>query len=205
MGMETHARASRPDRAVQAQAYDQVVKAFSHLAGTPAMKLIGLLGGRGLGSHCHYYRMINEYTPKQLGEQHTARILLHSRLHAIVPQQRGRSERGVTLLGQRPAEPEERRGGFHRRGQQCHASIRRPDRQASGSICCTYPTRPARRSAMPAIKGRAAGTRVPRWRGISIRAAVRALRRRSSRRTPTNGSTSTEIIFDELYGTACIR
>jgi aspartate racemase len=43
------------------------------------MKLIGMLGGLGWEATSRYYRMINEYTQKQLGEQHTARILLQWR------------------------------------------------------------------------------------------------------------------------------
>ncbi len=42
------------------------------------MKLIGLLGAVGWKTTADYYRMINEYTHRQLGGEHTARILLHS-------------------------------------------------------------------------------------------------------------------------------
>lgn len=42
------------------------------------MKLIGLLGGLGWESTSLYYRMLNEFTQKELGGQHAARILLHS-------------------------------------------------------------------------------------------------------------------------------
>lgn len=42
------------------------------------MKLIGLLGGLGWESTSLYYRMLNEFTQRQLGEGHGARILLHS-------------------------------------------------------------------------------------------------------------------------------
>jgi aspartate racemase len=42
------------------------------------MKLIGLLGAVGWKTTAHYYRMINEYTCRELGGAHTARILLHS-------------------------------------------------------------------------------------------------------------------------------
>ncbi|MGJ8572347.1 MAG: aspartate/glutamate racemase family protein [Hoeflea sp.] len=42
------------------------------------MKLIGLLGGLGWESTSLYYRLLNEFTQRQLGEGHGARILLHS-------------------------------------------------------------------------------------------------------------------------------
>lgn len=42
------------------------------------MRLIGLLGGLGWKSTSLYYRMLNEFTQKELGERHGARILLHS-------------------------------------------------------------------------------------------------------------------------------
>jgi aspartate racemase len=42
------------------------------------MKLVGLLGAVGWKTTAHYYRMINEYTCRELGGAHTARILLHS-------------------------------------------------------------------------------------------------------------------------------
>jgi len=42
------------------------------------MKLIGLLGGLGWESTSLYYRMLNEFTQKELGGHHAARILLHS-------------------------------------------------------------------------------------------------------------------------------
>jgi aspartate racemase len=42
------------------------------------MKLIGLLGAVGWKTTANYYRMINEYTRRELGGAHTARILLHS-------------------------------------------------------------------------------------------------------------------------------
>ena len=43
------------------------------------MKLIGLLGGiNGWRTTATYYRLMNEYVRKQLGNDHTARILLHS-------------------------------------------------------------------------------------------------------------------------------
>jgi len=42
------------------------------------MQLIGLLGGMGWKTTATYYRMINEFAQKELGSEHTARILLHS-------------------------------------------------------------------------------------------------------------------------------
>lgn len=42
------------------------------------MKLIGLLGAFGWKTTATYYRLINEYTRRELGGAHTARILLHS-------------------------------------------------------------------------------------------------------------------------------
>lgn len=42
------------------------------------MKLIGMLGGLGWESTSLYYRMLNEFTQRQLGGSHAARILLHS-------------------------------------------------------------------------------------------------------------------------------
>jgi aspartate racemase len=42
------------------------------------MKLIGLLGGLGWEATSRYYRMLNEFTQKELGGHHAARILLHS-------------------------------------------------------------------------------------------------------------------------------
>lgn len=42
------------------------------------MKLIGLLGGLGWEATSRYYRMLNEFTHKELGGEHAARILLHS-------------------------------------------------------------------------------------------------------------------------------
>ncbi|AKI03104.1 aspartate racemase [Hoeflea sp. IMCC20628] len=43
------------------------------------MNLIGLLGGiNGWKTTATYYRLMNEYARKQLGDDHTARVLLHS-------------------------------------------------------------------------------------------------------------------------------
>lgn len=42
------------------------------------MKLIGMLGGLGWESTSLYYRMLNEFTQRQLGSSHAARVLLHS-------------------------------------------------------------------------------------------------------------------------------
>jgi aspartate racemase len=64
------------------------------------MKLIGMLGGLGWEATSRYYRMINEYTQEQLGEQHTARILLHTVDHAAIKyhNSRGDLKAVVTLL-----------------------------------------------------------------------------------------------------------
>jgi aspartate racemase len=64
------------------------------------MKLIGMLGGLGWEATSRYYRMINEYTQKQLGEQHTARILLHTVDHAAIKYHNSRGDLNavVTLL-----------------------------------------------------------------------------------------------------------
>lgn len=56
------------------------------------MKLIGILGGLGWEATSRYYRMINEYTQKQLGEQHSARILLHTVDHAAIKYHNGRGD-----------------------------------------------------------------------------------------------------------------
>ena len=56
------------------------------------MKLIGILGGLGWEATSRYYRMINEYTQKQLGEQHSARILLHTVDHAEIKYHNGRGD-----------------------------------------------------------------------------------------------------------------
>ena len=48
------------------------------------MRLIGLLGGLGWESTSLYYRMLNEFTQRQLGEDHGARILLHSVDNSVV-------------------------------------------------------------------------------------------------------------------------
>lgn len=50
------------------------------------MKLIGLLGGMGWRTTATYYRMMNEFTQKQLGLPHSARILLHSVSSADIQQ-----------------------------------------------------------------------------------------------------------------------
>lgn len=42
------------------------------------MKLIGLLGAVGWKTTATYFRMINEYTNRELGGGHSARILMHS-------------------------------------------------------------------------------------------------------------------------------
>lgn len=66
------------------------------------MKLIGVLGGLGWEATSRYYRMINEYTQKQLGEQHTARILLHTVDHAAIKYHNGRGDlnKVVALLSE---------------------------------------------------------------------------------------------------------
>jgi len=48
------------------------------------MKLIGLLGGLGWESTSLYYRMLNEFTQRQLGERQAARVLLHSVNNGVV-------------------------------------------------------------------------------------------------------------------------
>jgi aspartate racemase len=48
------------------------------------MRLIGLLGGLGWESTSLYYRLLNEFTQRQLGEHQAARILLHSVNYGVV-------------------------------------------------------------------------------------------------------------------------
>lgn len=48
------------------------------------MRLIGLLGGLGWETTSLYYRLLNEFTQRQLGERQAARILLHSVNNGVV-------------------------------------------------------------------------------------------------------------------------
>jgi len=48
------------------------------------MKLIGLLGGLGWETSSLYYRLLNEFTQRQLGDRHAARILLHSVNNGVI-------------------------------------------------------------------------------------------------------------------------
>jgi len=66
------------------------------------MKLIGLLGGVGWESTSLYYRMLNEFTQKELGGDHTARILLHSVNNGTVRESssKGDFEHVISLLSE---------------------------------------------------------------------------------------------------------
>lgn len=64
------------------------------------MKLIGLLGGLGWESTTRYYRMLNEFTQRELGGHQTARILLHSVNNGAIRESssNGRFDEAVLLL-----------------------------------------------------------------------------------------------------------
>jgi len=64
------------------------------------MKLIGLLGGLGWESSSLYYRMLNEFTQRELGGHHTARILLHSVDNGLIKESssKGDFDNVVSLL-----------------------------------------------------------------------------------------------------------
>ncbi|WP_417436252.1 aspartate/glutamate racemase family protein [Hoeflea sp.] len=64
------------------------------------MRLIGMLGGLGWEATSSYYRMLNEFTQKELGGQHAARILLHSVDNGAVKQglSNGDFEQVVSVL-----------------------------------------------------------------------------------------------------------
>lgn len=66
------------------------------------MRLIGLLGGLSWDSTSLYYRMLNEFTRKELGGHHGARVLLHSVNHAAVKeaQSRGDTETVIAILSE---------------------------------------------------------------------------------------------------------
>ena len=66
------------------------------------MKLIGLLGGLGWESTSLYYRMLNEFTQKELGGDHTARVLLHSVNNGMVKESssKGDYNQVVSLLSE---------------------------------------------------------------------------------------------------------
>lgn len=66
------------------------------------MKLIGLLGGLGWESTSLYYRMMNEFTQKELGGDNTARILLHSINNDAIKQSssQGDFEHVISLLSE---------------------------------------------------------------------------------------------------------
>lgn len=56
------------------------------------MKLIGMLGGLGWEATSNYYRMLNEFTQRELGEGHAARVLLHSVNNGAIRQALGNGE-----------------------------------------------------------------------------------------------------------------
>ena len=56
------------------------------------MKLIGMLGGLGWEATSSYYRMLNEFTQRELGEGHAARVLLHSVNNGAIRQALGNGE-----------------------------------------------------------------------------------------------------------------
>ena len=56
------------------------------------MKLIGMLGGLGWEATSSYYRMMNEFTQRELGEGHAARVLLHSVNNGAIRQALGNGE-----------------------------------------------------------------------------------------------------------------
>ena len=56
------------------------------------MKLIGMLGGLGWEATSSYYRMLNEFTQRELGEGQAARVLLHSVNNGAVRQALGNGE-----------------------------------------------------------------------------------------------------------------
>jgi aspartate racemase len=64
------------------------------------MKLIGLLGGLGWESTSLYYRMLNEFTQRQLGERQAARVLLHSVNNGVVSDaiNRGDVDQVISIL-----------------------------------------------------------------------------------------------------------
>ena len=64
------------------------------------MKLIGMLGGLGWQSTSLYYRMLNEFAAKELGEGYGARILLHSVNNGAVREaiSRGDEEEALSIL-----------------------------------------------------------------------------------------------------------
>ena len=56
------------------------------------MKLIGMLGGLGWEATSSYYRMLNEFTQRELGEGHAARVLLHSVNNGAIRQALGKGD-----------------------------------------------------------------------------------------------------------------
>ena len=56
------------------------------------MKLIGMLGGLGWEATSSYYRMLNEFTQRELGEGHAARVLLHSVNNGAIRQALGNDD-----------------------------------------------------------------------------------------------------------------
>ena len=61
------------------------------------MKLIGMLGGLGWESTSLYYRMLNEFTQRELGGSHAARILLHSVDHGAIRSAVSKGDEGRVL------------------------------------------------------------------------------------------------------------
>lgn len=61
------------------------------------MKLIGLLGGLGWESTSLYYRMLNEFTRKEMGGHHAARVLLNSVNNGAVREANGKGDIGAVI------------------------------------------------------------------------------------------------------------
>lgn len=66
------------------------------------MRLIGLLGGLGWESTALYYRLLNEFTQRELGGDHAARILLHSVNNGAIKEScsRGDDKHVATILSE---------------------------------------------------------------------------------------------------------